>query len=227
MPRFITRSDRLRAIALRKQGKTYSEIRKEIQISKGTLSYWSKRITLSPNAKAQLQKTQNLHLAKARLAGVATLKKKRADFLQDLRERVSSIITRAMTPEMLKVALAFLHLGEGAKWKSHRGLQLGSSDPLILLLYIKLLNKCYNIDKSQIHCYICYRADQDLGQLRRYWSHILGISSDRFYSSRPDPRTVGKITKNKDYKGVCILSCAGTIVQQELELIPDIIYKGL
>ncbi len=228
MPKFIAPADRLRAIKLRKQGKTYSEIRREIKISKGTLSYWSKKITLSPSALVRLKKTQDTHLIQARAHGVVTLRKRQVDFLNNLRETVSSNVLKTLNVETLKVALAFLHLGEGAKWKSHRGLQLGSSDPTILLLYTKLLAKCYGIDKSRFRCYICYRADQDLRALKKYWSAVLGISIDRFYESKPDPRTIGKTTKNKDYRGVCIVSCAGTTIQQELELIPSIILdKGL
>ena len=228
MPRLIQQAAKLRAIQLRTQGKTYSEIRKEIPVSKGTLSYWSKKIVLSPRALARLRRTQHLHLMKARLAGVLTLRKKQTDLLSSLRRNIDQVISKSITPEMLRVALAFLHLGEGAKWKSHRGLQLGSSDPLILELYIKLLGACYNIDRSRFKCYICYRADQNLHQLKKYWAAKLGISANRFYDSKPDPRTVGKVTKNRNYMGVCIVSCAGSDIQQELEMIPEIILeKGL
>ena len=227
MPRLINIEDRLRAINLRKQGKTYSEIRKIVDISNGTLSYWSHKIILSSKARARLKNTQSRHLIKARLAGAITLKNRQKEYLDDLKKRVTSTISKSVTLEMLRVALAFLHLGEGAKWKSHRGLQLGSSDPLILQLYIKLLIVCYNIDRNRFHYYICYRADQDLVKLKKYWSSVLKIPMRNFYDSRPDPRTIGKKTLKKDYKGVCIVSHAGSAIQQELEQIPEIIYKGL
>lgn len=227
MPRRISTIEKELAIRLRKQGKTYSEIRKRVDISKGTLSYISKSIPLSHRAQMRLRRVQLLHLVKARHAGVETLKKNQRKALDVMRERVSAGLRNVVRPEVLKIALAFLHLGEGAKWKSHRGLQLGSSDPLILLLYMKLLEQCYNIDKSSFHCYIAYRADQSLPRLIAYWAKTLGVSRQNFYKSKPDPRTIGRATKNKKYKGVCILSCAGSQIQQELELIPELLYKGL
>ena len=206
MPNLMQRSLRIQAIKLRKQGKTYSQIKKQVNISKGTLSYWSKKITLSPRAIDRLKKTQNLHLQKARLSAQSTLKVKQAEFLNGIREKLKPFISKIIKPDVLKIALAFLYLGEGAKWKSHRGLQLGSSDPLILLLYIKLLRKCYFIDKNKLRCYICYRADQSLRGLIKYWSKILDIPVSSFYRSNYDKRTIGKPTKNKEYKGVCVIS---------------------
>lgn len=226
MPSLIQKSVRLKAIQLRKQGKTYSQIRDKLAISKGTLSYWSKRIKLSPYALNQLKITQDANLKRARLSSQTALKIKQAKFLNDLRSKLKPML-RTLHPAELKIALAFLYLGEGAKWKSHRGLQLGSSDPIILLLYKKLLERCYSIDKNKLRCYICYRADQSLDGLIKYWSRILSISRKKFYKSNYDKRTVGKPTKNKNYKGVCVISCAGTEIQQELDLITRILYEGL
>lgn len=226
MPSLIQKSVRLKAIQLRKQGKTYSQIRDKLAISKGTLSYWSKRIKLSPYALNQLKITQDANLKRARLSSQTALKIKQAKFLNDLRSKLKPML-RTLHPAELKIALAFLYLGEGAKWKSHRGLQLGSSDPIILLLYKKLLERCYSIDKNKLRCYICYRADQSLDGLIKYWSRILSISRKKFYKSNYDKRTVGKPTKNKNHKGVCVISCAGTEIQQELDLITRILYEGL
>ncbi len=120
-----------------------------------------------------------------------------------------------------------LHLGEGAKWKSHRGLMLGSSDPDIIRLYIKLLKICYGKKNTDMRCRISYRADQDINELETYWSKITNISRSNFYKTRPDPRTVGKPTKNKDYKGVCVITSSGTDIQLELESIAKIILKNI
>ena len=227
MPSLAKRSIRSEAIKLRKQGKTYSEIRKKLSISKGTLSYWSKKITLSASATKRLKKNQDSNLKKARLVNQANLKIRQAQSLIDIRERIKPSILKIMKPEVLKIALAFLYLGEGAKWKSHRGLQLGSSDPVILLLYKKLLKSCYMIDKDKLRCYICYRADQSLEDLIKYWSRTLSISNSKFYKSSYDKRTIGKPTRNKDYRGVCIISCAGTEIQHELDIITKVFLEGL
>ena len=123
--------------------------------------------------------------------------------------------------------LAFLYLGEGSKWHSHKGLTLGSSSENIILLYIKLLNVCYKIDPKNLKCRVSYRADQNINKLERYWSRATSIPLKNFYKTIPDPRTIGKPTKKKSYKGVCVVMTGHTDIQLELEMIPEIILKGL
>ena len=76
-------------------------------------------------------------------------------------------------------------------------------------------------------CRISYRADQNIKSLQNYWSRLTGISLKNFYKTIPDPRTIGKPTKKKDYKGVCVVTCAGSHIQLELEAIPAIVLRGL
>ena len=215
-------------LKLRRRGKTYNEITANLgYISKGSLSYWLNNVRLSRVALARIEKKRKTSLVKARQAAVIKLKQKQEDQALDMRNRLSPLANRLADSEISKLALSFLYLGEGAKWKSHRGLQLGSSDPKIVLLYTKLLKKCYGIDKDIFRCYVCYRADQNFNKLKKYWAGILGIPLTSFYKSSPDKRTIGKPTKNKAYKGVCVISCAGTKIQQELELLPNLILEGL
>jgi hypothetical protein len=125
--------------------------------------------------------------------------------------------------EVAKIALAMLYLGEGAKWRSRRGPQLGSSDPRIITIYVHLLEKCYGIKKEMIRCMVQHRADQNGEELLRYWAKVIGIPATQFYPSYFDKRSVGKPTKRSDYKGVCAISCPGTHIQLELDIIADII----
>lgn len=129
--------------------------------------------------------------------------------------------------DVLKMLLAVLYFGEGAKWKSHHGLMLGSSDPNLVCLYINLLRECYGINSKSLKCRVSYRADQNINSLQRYWSRVTSIPISNFYKTIPDPRTIGRPTRRKEYKGVCVIMCGGTHTQLELEMIPKIILKGL
>lgn len=142
-------------------------------------------------------------------------------------EKNQTVLKKIRDKETLRVLLSILYLGEGSKWKSHSGLILGSSDPNIILLYIKLLQLCYGIKPGTLKCRVSYRADQDIKQLERYWSKVTAIPLENFYKTIPDPRTVGKPTKNLDYKGVCVIVGGSSTIQLELELIPLLILKGL
>ena len=76
-------------------------------------------------------------------------------------------------------------------------------------------------------CRICYRADQDIEILEKFWSKSTGIPLGNFYKTKPDARTIGKPTKKLDYKGVCVIMGSTTKVQLELELVAKMIIEGL
>ncbi len=214
---------------LRSKGRTYSEILKEIghPVPKSTLSDWCTNVKLPKWYQNKVNKLNNKNFNKAQKMAWASNKIKRERLLSKLSKDNEYLIQKLDDKDVLKIILAVLHATEGAKWKSHRGLMLGNSDPDVIKLYIRLLNLCYGIGPEKLKCRIGYRADQNPHSLERYWSHITGIPIRNFYKTKPDPRTIGKITKNKHYKGVCVISCAGTHIQLELEAVPKIILKGL
>lgn len=214
---------------LRSTGKTYSEIMEELKIKtpKSTMSAWCQSISLPKWYKDKVNEINNKSLKKAQQMAWASNRIKRERFLQNLISNNSHLTKKLNDKHVLKMILSMLYLGEGSKWKSHSGLLLGSSDPDIIRLYIRLLFLCYGIKSDQLRCRVSYRADQDIQKLQRYWSRVTLVSLKNFYKTIPDPRTVGKPTTQKDYMGVCVISCAGSHIQLELEAIPKLILMGL
>ncbi len=211
--------------ALRRAGKTYREINQTLDLSipKSTLSYLCRDVNPGEEYKERIQADTATRLTYIRELAVARNKQifenKRAKLKADS-QYVSKLIHEA---PVAKIALAMLYLGEGAKWKSHRAPQLGSSDPRIIKIYMNLLKKCYGVEDSTIRCVVQHRADQDSAKLLNYWSKVTGIPKKQFYPNYIDKRTIGKPTKKTNYKGVCVVNCPGTHIQLELDIIADII----
>src|SRR5687767_3597613 len=138
--------------ALRAEGCTYEEIKKEVSlvISKSSLSYICKDVVLPSRYRQKVMQLNKKHLQNVRPLAVERNKQIRESYLLGLRLK-NEPLKEMMTPEMLKVALAMLYLGEGSKWRSYRGMQLGSSSPEIVRLYISLLRACYNISLEKLH----------------------------------------------------------------------------
>lgn len=205
---------------LRSKGYTYREILQalDLAIPKSTLSYICRDIPMSKKYNEKILLLNKQHLSVTRKKALATNQKNRAKYLFTLDEKSRGICS-SINLSGLKIALALLYLGEGAKWKSHAGLQLGSSEPTIIQLYIHLLKKCYQLDSTQLRCRVQYRYDQYLPTLERYWSKITGIPRRHFYKTIPDPRTKGKATEKQDYMGVCVISGGSTTIQLEFEFI--------
>ncbi len=215
--------------SLRAKGKTFSEIRKELKIAvaKSTLSDWCHTVVMPKWYKAKIDELNKTSFSKARKMSWASTRLRRENLLKTLRERNNSLPEKIKDSDTLKIILAILYLGEGSKWRSHSGLQLGSSDPNIILLYIRLLELCYGMSRKNLKCRVSYRADQNIRALERYWSKIAGIPLENFYKTIPDPRTVGKPTKKLDYKGVCVIVGGSSTIQLEFEMIPGILLTGL
>ncbi len=215
---------------LRGRGKTYSEIQKtlNIKIPKSTLSNWCKDVELPIWYKNKITELNDKNSRKALKIAWTINKKKREDFLESLEsEAIKTTSSLSLNRENLKIVLASLYLGEGAKWKSHSGLMLGSSDPNIILFYLKLLEKCYDIKPYQMKCRISFRADQDIKKLEAFWSKVTKIPRENFYKTKPDPRTIGKKTLKTEYKGVCVVTCKGANIQLELEQIINLLMERL
>ncbi len=213
---------------LREKGKTYSEIKRVLGICmpKSTLSDWCRGVKLPIWYDDKIKELNNKSFNKALKIAWASNRKTREDILKSVESEAIKTIAK-LDDANLKIILATLYLGEGSKWKSHSGLVLGSSDPNIILLYITLLDRCYGIKYYDLKCRISYRADQDIKRLEAFWSKVTGIPRGNFYKTIPDPRTIGKKTQNKDYKGVCVISCKGANIQLELEQITNLLLKKI
>jgi hypothetical protein len=216
------------ACLLREKGKTYCEIKSllGVDISKSTLSYWCQGVKLPAWYDDKIKKLNDKNLNRALKIAWASNKNKRETFLKFV-ENESLKVVSSLDEANLKIILAALYLGEGAKWRGHSGLMLGSSDTDVVLLYLELLNKCYGIKPIELKCRISYRTDQNIKKLESFWSKITGVPPENFYKTKPDPRTLGKKTQNKEYKGVCVLTCKGTNIQLELEQIVKILINKL
>ena len=168
-------SKKEKAIDLRKEGKTYSEILKEIPVAKSTLSEWFRDVSLS---KKQTQKLTLKKLEAARRGGRA----KRAQRI----ERTQEIYTKALadikniTKRELWLIGVVLYWAEGTKEKEYRpgsGINFNNSDPRMIKLFIKWLLESCDIDKSRIgfEIYIHENSKNNVASVREFWSQVSGF----------------------------------------------------
>ncbi len=170
------------------------------------------------------------NLGKARTIGVAMNKMKREEFLDKVEKINTPVANEIFHSSTAKTALAMLCLGEASKYnngKSKSGFCLGNSDHRIITLFLELLKLCFDFRIEKVRCTVQCRADQDISALETYWQQITHISPKYFYKARIDPRTLGKPTTKKDYKGVLRIDYLDRKVQIELESFADLIYNRI
>lgn len=222
-----SRKDIEKAISLRLSGKTYQEICGELgfKVPKSTFSFWFKNVVLSCDVKEKLLRNVTEKLNIARIKAVKVNKEKRKVFFKSLDTINLPISNKVRDRDTAKIALAMLCLGEASKYGSGAAFYLGSANSKIIVLFIKLLKRCFVIDTSKFRFTIQCRADQDSVKLEKYWRKIVGIENGQFYKTRIDSRTIGKPTNNTDYKGVLRVDYLDTKVQLELESLANLLYN--
>lgn len=211
---------------MRKSGTTYSEIIKKIgkPIPKSTLSTWFHGTVFSSEHKKIISAAMKRNNPKGLAMALASNKRKHERYLQDVYNRVSHLEKIFKNKEVARISLAVLYLGEGSKTRS--SVMFGNSDPKIISLFLRLLRYCYNIDESKFRCTLQCRADQNIKKLERFWSGITKIPSRKFYKARIDARTIGKISKKPEYKGVCRIDYFSADLLNELMKIIEVISKA-
>ncbi|HYK08612.1 MAG TPA: hypothetical protein VEW42_03900 [Candidatus Eisenbacteria bacterium] len=215
---------------LRALGKTYQEIRLELnmKIPKSTLSEWCSKITLPPEYVEKIIELNKINTNKARVVALVVNKVKREKFLEEINNNNLPISLRIEDKEIAKIALAMLCLGEASKSSSgSSSFYLGNSDPKIIRIFLELLKQCFPFNPEKVRATIQCRADQDLRMLEQFWITSTRIPKRLFYKPQIDPRTIGKPTKKKNYKGVLRIDYLDSKVWLELESLAELIYNQL
>lgn len=217
-----------KAKLLRKNGKTYKEIKEIIgyNMPKSTLSYWLKTVELPPFYKEKIRINNKINLEKARkLAKKVKLLKieEKLKYIYNQNKYLSKIF---INRNVGKIVLSMIYFAEGGSG-NRSSLMFGNSKQIMVEIFLHLLRNCYNIDENKFRCTLQCRADQDINKLEQFWSKITKIPLKLFYKARVDPRSVGKVTKNKDYLGVCRIDYYDVKILHELQQIVIILYQAI
>ena len=215
---------------LRKLGKTYTEINQEIDLNipKSTLSNWCRNVLLPQDYTHKIDQKNIQNLKKARKIALKVNKTKRKRYLKNITDNNIPIAKFIDDESTSLIALSMLCLGEASKSKTkHKSFTLGSSDPKIIIIFLVLLKRIVGFNKTKLRFTVQCRADQDIEKLEKYWRNIIKMPKKYFYSTRVDPRTINKPTKNKKYYGVLVIDYFDTKVQLILESLADLVYNRL
>lgn len=191
---------------MRSEGKTYKEIQNQIGVAipKSTLSLWCKKIDDFSDKKSYENKIRSAVLgggSRGRQAALVANKIRRKHYLQALEKKNAPLVQLLQDSKIGKITLAVLYLAEGGKFRKG-AVMFGNSDPAIIALFLNLLRKTYPINRVNFRCTVQCRSDQSISALESFWEEVTRIPRSQFYRARVDMRSVGKITRKSEYKGV-------------------------
>lgn len=181
------------AISLRKRGRSYNEIKKEIGISKSTLSYWLKTIPLKPHHKARFYTKQIQYLS----FGAQSQRERRERQIEEIIEQASGEINLPLTSDTYRLMGAALYWAEGSKGGRF---EITNSDPHFILFMTRWLEKVFNIPASSLKAWLNIYPQQNELEIKAFWSELTGIPIENFGKSYIKPLTSG-YKKNNLYYG--------------------------
>jgi len=192
MTRFI---DRQKAISLRKQGKTYGEIKRELQIPKSTLSEWLSKFPLSQKQLKLLEKSvrrnKDLAVEKIRL----TKRKKREARLKEIYIAQKKNLL-PLSKKELEIAGLFLYWGEGQK-SARSQIGINNTDPKVVKFSLYWATKVLKIPQGKIKVYLQLYSDMKVEEEMKFWSKELRLPLTQF--AKPYIKTSTR--EHIDHKG--------------------------
>ena len=176
------RTDKHIAFELRKQGKTYGEIRAELGIAKSTLCDWFRDVPWSRHVK---KSNTESHITRS-TEHMKKLNDGRKKWLTDWYEQISAeaIVTfKKHSKEPLFVAGLMLYAGEGEK-NDMASIKMANCDFELHKIFMRFMLQYLAVENQKIKCSVLAYPDLDLESCLAKWSFELGIPRENFYKTQ-------------------------------------------
>jgi hypothetical protein len=167
--------ERERAVGLRKEGLTYGEIGKLLDVSKGALSLWLRDISYLPNEASQ----QRRRLASIKAGQV--LHRRKMERVLKIKEAAKQEIQKIDTG-MFKLLGVIAYWAEGSKTKDGL-IKFTNTDPRFIQFAIKWLREICKVPEEKLRLHIRIHSDINRKKSENYWSSITGIPRNRCYKT--------------------------------------------
>jgi hypothetical protein len=181
-----------KAIALRKQGLSYGDIKRQLNVSKSTLSLWLKHIALSPNDRQRLY-TRQIGILNL---GAQSQRSRREREVDSIIKKAKSEIKKPLGLNSYRIFGAALYWAEGSKGKMFL---MTNSDPSLILFWVKWLHKIFKLPAYQLKARLNMYPQQNETSIKRFWSELTGIPIKNFGKSYIKPLSKNYKTNNLYY----------------------------
>lgn len=212
------RTDKNDAFILRKQGKSYREICKQLGVARSTLSKWFKGTDFSEAIREELTKSA-IQTSTMRLE---VLNKARGDTLDALYARaeieaIHEANLHATNP--LFVTAVASYWGEGDKLHKNQ-LRITNTDPVMIKIFVKFLLEICKVPKEKIRVALFIYEDLIEETCREYWSSQLHLKN--FHKTMVLPSR--HKTRRLPY-GICTIIVTNSYLKRKMSVWIDQISK--
>lgn len=201
-----------RAIEMRKQGMSYTQIRRELQVSKGTLSSWLSGQPLPEERIRELRDHSEVRIEKYRATRARQRNERKAAAYSLAKDSIGTFSDRESF-----IAGLFLYWGEGGKTQ-YSSVSMSNTDPAVLIFFKQWLIQL-GANPSGIKVRLQLYADMDAENETRYWSEILCLPRGSFRKPYiKDSKRLNLTYKQRFSHGTCNMIYNNLAIAQRILL---------
>jgi transcriptional regulator with XRE-family HTH domain len=205
------RKEKETALTMRAAGQSYSQIKKALNVSKSSLSYWLRDYPLPEERIRELQNMTEARIERTR----ETKRKKKESILAEIYRQEKATILPLSRRELFLSGL-FLYWGEGAK--TDRGeISLSNTNPAVIQAFMRWLTHALEVELKAMIVKLHLYSDMDVAKETAFWAKKLNLSKSQFIKPYIKESKFSAITyKNGHGHGTCNLFVRGATFQNKV-----------
>ncbi len=198
-----------RAIELRKAGKTYSEILKDLPVSKGSLSLWLRDVVLELEQRTRIENKNAAVIKK-----FVELNERRKRNSREKKRRLAGAAAgeiREISDQELKLIGIALYWAEGYKRSGWRTACFANSEPQMIVLMMRWFREICRVPEKKFRVRIqAYDAGR-IQESQSFWSRVTGVPLSQLSKPymRISPTSQGKM-ETPFVHGTCSIRISDT-----------------
>lgn len=212
--------ERREAIKLRREGKSYSEIKQQIKVSKSSLSLWLRNIPLTKKQLLRIEAKREKTIEKYRETMRLKRRKKLRGYYNNQFKKWIPLSERE-----IYIAGLFLYSGEGDKTKRST-VSLANTDPSVIRFTLLWIMKSLKISPEKIKIQLQLYSDMDVKKETSFWKRELKNKNLKFL--KPYIKKTKRV--DVDHKGfghgTCTMFVHNTLLKENVMMALEAIYDN-
>jgi hypothetical protein len=215
------RNDQHLAYKLRRQGKSYKQIKKELGIASSTLSNWFAQLEWSQAIKTDLTR-RAAYIATKRLRKSIQERKviwerNREEARQAARRAFATLIKNP-----LFIAGIMLYWGEGDNKIENGLVRLSNTNQHMIRVYTRFLLEICAVPPEKLRVGMILYPDLKEAACRNVWSEATGLPKEQFHKTQ---YIQGRHPSKRLSHGICMISTSNRLLKEKIVVWIDLLQK--